>query len=105
MLSTRISDYPTITQGKTRIPGVNDAEELETLDVSRCSPRVLQLSAPHQDFLVDNSLYRIHHTTTNRVYKDRDPAVNNHATILTFFPNSWERVTSSDWSVKMYAFW
>lgn len=35
MLSTRISDYPTITQGKTRIPGVNDAEELETLDVSR----------------------------------------------------------------------
>lgn len=48
MLSTRISDYPTITQGKTRIPGVNDAEELETLDVSRCSPRVLQLSAPHQ---------------------------------------------------------
>lgn len=34
MLSTRISDYPTITQGKTRIPGVNDAEELESLDVS-----------------------------------------------------------------------
>lgn len=34
MLSVRISDYPLITQGKTRIPGVNDAEELEILDVS-----------------------------------------------------------------------
>ncbi|XP_058126016.1 myosin heavy chain, muscle isoform X2 [Anopheles ziemanni] len=32
MLSSRISDYPTITQGKTRIPGVNDAEEFEQLD-------------------------------------------------------------------------
>lgn len=34
LLSSRISDYPTITQGKTRIPGVNDAEEFEQLDVS-----------------------------------------------------------------------
>uniref|UniRef100_A0A8W7P060 Myosin motor domain-containing protein n=1 Tax=Anopheles coluzzii TaxID=1518534 RepID=A0A8W7P060_ANOCL len=32
LLSSRISDYPTITQGKTRIPGVNDAEEFEQLD-------------------------------------------------------------------------
>lgn len=38
MLSSRISDYPTITQGKTRIPGVNDAEELEILDVSLAHP-------------------------------------------------------------------
>jgi myosin heavy subunit len=34
LLSSRIGDYPTITQGKTRIPGVNDAEEFEALDVS-----------------------------------------------------------------------
>jgi len=34
MLSARISDYPTITQGKTRIPGINDGEEFEIVDVS-----------------------------------------------------------------------
>lgn len=34
MLSTRISDYPTITHGKTRIPGINDGEEFESVDVS-----------------------------------------------------------------------
>jgi hypothetical protein len=33
-LSNRIGDYPSITQGKTRIAGVNDGEELEYLDVS-----------------------------------------------------------------------
>ncbi len=27
-------DYPTISQGKTRIPGVNDSEEFELTDVS-----------------------------------------------------------------------
>lgn len=27
-------DYPTITQGKTRIPGINDGEEFELTDVS-----------------------------------------------------------------------
>lgn len=44
MLSSRISDYPTITQGKTRIPGVNDAEELESLDVSLANPWFLNCS-------------------------------------------------------------
>lgn len=34
MLSSRMSDYPTITQGKTRIPGINDGEEFEETDVS-----------------------------------------------------------------------
>lgn len=29
-----MSDYPTITQGKTRIPGINDGEEFELTDVS-----------------------------------------------------------------------
>lgn len=33
-LTSRISDYPIICQGKTRIPGVNDGEELELLHVS-----------------------------------------------------------------------
>lgn len=27
-------DYPTITQGKTRIPSINDGEEFELTDVS-----------------------------------------------------------------------
>lgn len=34
MLSNRMSDYPLISQGKTRIPGVNDAEEFELTVVS-----------------------------------------------------------------------
>lgn len=34
LLSSRMSDYPTITQGKTRIPGINDGEEFEQTDVS-----------------------------------------------------------------------
>lgn len=33
-LTTRMSDYPTISQGKTRVPGVNDGEEFELTDVS-----------------------------------------------------------------------
>jgi hypothetical protein len=35
LLSSRMSDYPTITQGKTRIPGINDGEEFELTDVSQ----------------------------------------------------------------------
>lgn len=35
MLTSRVSDYPTISNGKTRIPGVNDGEEFELTDVSR----------------------------------------------------------------------
>lgn len=34
LLGDRIADYPTVSQGKTRIPGVNDAEEFEITDVS-----------------------------------------------------------------------
>lgn len=33
-LSARMSDYPTITHGKTRIPGINDGEEFEETNVS-----------------------------------------------------------------------
>lgn len=33
-LSNRIADYPTISQGKTRIPGINDSEEALLTDVS-----------------------------------------------------------------------
>jgi len=35
-LSNRISDYYYISQGKTRIPGVNDGEQLQITDVSDC---------------------------------------------------------------------
>jgi myosin heavy subunit len=35
LLSSRMSDYPSITQGKTRIPGINDGEEFELTDVSQ----------------------------------------------------------------------
>lgn len=34
MLSNRIGDYPLISQGKTRIPGVNDSEEFDKTLVS-----------------------------------------------------------------------
>lgn len=34
LLGTHISTYPTISQGKTRIPGVNDGEEFELVHVS-----------------------------------------------------------------------
>lgn len=34
MLSNRIEEYYFISQGKTRIPGVNDGTEFELTDVS-----------------------------------------------------------------------
>lgn len=34
MLSNRMIDYSFINQGKTRIPGVNDFEDMEATDVS-----------------------------------------------------------------------
>lgn len=39
MLSNRIGNYWYISQGKTRIPGVNDGLDLDTTDVSP-APRV-----------------------------------------------------------------
>lgn len=33
LLSNRISDYPYVCQGKTRIPGVNDSTDGEVTDV------------------------------------------------------------------------
>lgn len=37
MLSNRMGDYIYVSQGKTRIPGVNDAEEMLITDVSGTS--------------------------------------------------------------------
>lgn len=34
LLSSRVSDYPFVSQGKTRIPGVNDSSEAAVTDVS-----------------------------------------------------------------------
>lgn len=34
MLSNSIADYPTISHGKTRIPGVNDTEQFDITVVS-----------------------------------------------------------------------
>lgn len=34
LLSNRIGDYFYISQGKTRIPGVNDSTDMEETDVS-----------------------------------------------------------------------
>lgn len=34
ILTSRISDYPLISQGKTRISGVNDGDDFELTDVS-----------------------------------------------------------------------
>lgn len=41
LLSNRIGDYWYISQGKTRIPGVNDAADMEETDVSP-TPRCLK---------------------------------------------------------------
>lgn len=48
LLSARMCDYPTITQGKTRIPGINDGEEFEITDVSLLTDicRDLKKAAP-----------------------------------------------------------
>lgn len=42
-LGTHISDYPNICNGKTRIPGVNDGEEFELVDVSDAFARRLTI--------------------------------------------------------------
>lgn len=42
MLSNRIGDYWYISQGKTRIPGVNDGEDMEATDVSPTSQGVFE---------------------------------------------------------------
>lgn len=42
LLSDRIGDYYLVSQGKTRIPGVNDAEEFELLNVSLQTSRIVQ---------------------------------------------------------------
>lgn len=42
LLSDRIGDYYLVSQGKTRIPGVNDAEEFELLNVSPQTSRIVQ---------------------------------------------------------------
>lgn len=34
LLTNRVGDYPNICFGKTRIPGINDGEEMELTDVS-----------------------------------------------------------------------
>ncbi|KAK9887939.1 hypothetical protein WA026_000239, partial [Henosepilachna vigintioctopunctata] len=39
-LSNRVSDYPFISQGKTRIPGVNDSLEAEVTDGKVTIPNV-----------------------------------------------------------------
>lgn len=46
LLGTHISDYPSISHGKTRIPGVNDGEEFELVHVSdpRTRPSPLELN-------------------------------------------------------------
>lgn len=56
MLSNRIGDYWYISQGKTRIPGVNDGEAMEETDVSP-TPRVSSsLGKIHTPSLVVRSL-------------------------------------------------
>lgn len=42
ILTSRISDYPMISQGKTRIPGVNDGEDFELTDVSVLKSAILR---------------------------------------------------------------
>lgn len=41
LLSGRVSDYPYICNGKTRIPGTNDASEFEVTQVRLINTQVL----------------------------------------------------------------
>jgi hypothetical protein len=45
MLGNRMEDYYFVSQGKTRIPGVNDGEEMELTDVSLLNRRFILLTA------------------------------------------------------------
>ncbi|CAH1709104.1 unnamed protein product [Aphis gossypii] len=58
-LSNRISDYYYISQGKTRIPGVNDGEEFQITDVS-ATQRVLRNLILCFKYII-NSYYAIRH--------------------------------------------
>lgn len=60
MLSNRMSDYPLISQGKTRIPGVNDAEEFELTVVS--------LEPAHGACVVDADIRRLDTLHQNLTY-------------------------------------
>lgn len=72
MLSNRMGDYIYVSQGKTRIPGVNDAEEMLITDVSEllwdALLRALELAAasgPHQgristNHFKKNLIFKIH---------------------------------------------
>lgn len=61
MLSNRISDYPLISQGKTRIPGINDAEECDltivSLEPAQGACVLMQISVDWSDF---GWLFRVH---------------------------------------------
>jgi len=52
LLSNRIGDYRYISQGKTRIPGVNDGEEFEVTDVSHHGRRLSILYGTRDDNII-----------------------------------------------------
>jgi len=58
ILTSRISDYPLISQGKTRIPGVNDGEDFELTDVSVLA---FQMNLP--DFYLNSNVHMSHNLT------------------------------------------
>lgn len=61
MLSNRITDYPLISQGKTRIPGVNDAEELEVTVVSRAKAWSVRVASDIRVMSMQPTIWQTHH--------------------------------------------
>ncbi|KAF7379403.1 hypothetical protein HZH66_014774 [Vespula vulgaris] len=57
-LSNRIGDYWYISQGKTRIPGVNDASEMEETDVS---------PSPKEMCFLSNNIYDYHNVSQGKI--------------------------------------
>lgn len=103
LLSNRIGDYYFISQGKTRIPGVNDYENLEETDVSpnRCSENkkktikslkmsIHRKSAPHPPlsatFLPPLTLY-------------------NHNKDNNFFAHCWAKKLYQPIVAKLWDLW
>lgn len=56
MLSNRIGDYWYISQGKTRIPGVNDGEDMEETDVSPVCPQGALEPRQNSDLLASHKI-------------------------------------------------
>ncbi|KAI8436482.1 hypothetical protein MSG28_010041 [Choristoneura fumiferana] len=74
MLSNHISDYPLISQGQTRIPGVNDSEELiltvgQLDSVMHCGINIVLMIAfyPTEKCILSNDIYDYYNVSQGKI--------------------------------------